>query len=311
VKQTSRLILLVVIVSALLAPAIAQDADSLKQSIRARTASVNALVAAGVAKEVRTTGLLQPVGSLDTGQNQTLADENKDRTAIFKLIAHETGLQPDEVASMYGERKSRSMPIGSAKPGPGIGPCNLIPAKTPDALRLVQYLKQGMSFASNKKYDLALAEFKPATAIDSNFLGLHMNISSAQMGLNKYDEAIAAANEELKLVSCLEPLTDAQLASFSYFMEVQDKSGPNRGREQARMVRDRLPKVKATSYYNLACIYSRQRNNDAALDAVQKAVAAGFDDKKALMTDPDLASVRQNPQFATAIAAVGKPKTTP
>jgi len=92
---------------------------------------------------------------------------------------------------------------------------------------------------------------------------------------------------------------------------VQDKGGPNRGKEQAQLLRERLPKVKARSYYTLACAYSRQKNTEAALDAVQKALAAGFDDKKTLQTDPDLAVVRQNPQFNTVIAGVGKARTSP
>jgi tetratricopeptide (TPR) repeat protein len=192
-----------------------------------------------------------------------------------------------------------------------MGPCHLTPAKTPDVQRLLVFLEQGINFASNKKYDLALKEFQSAATIDPNFLSLHMNISSSQMGLGKYDEGAAAANDELKLVGCLEPLNDAQLASFSYFMEVKDKTGAGRGKEQALALRDRLPKVKAYSYYNLACALSRQKNGEASLDAVQKAIAAGFDDKKALQTDPDLATVRQNPQFATAVAAIGKGKTSP
>ena len=94
-------------------------------------------------------------------------------------------------------------------------------------------------------------------------------------------------------------------------MEVKNKSGPARGKGQAEALRDRLPKVKARSYYALACAYAGQKNSDAALDAIRKAIDAGFDDKKSLLTDPFLANVRQNPQFATTIAAIGKAKTSP
>jgi len=186
-----------------------------------------------------------------------------------------------------------------------------VPAKTPDVQRLLQFYMLGIKLASDKKYEPALKEFESAATVESNFLGLHMTMSSAQMGLGKYDEAVAAANDELRLVGCLEPLTDAELTGFSYFMEVKDKTAAARGKEQALALRDRLPKAKAYAYYTLACALSRQKNSDAALDAVQKAIASGYNDKKALQTDPDLATVRQNPQFATAIAAVGKAKTSP
>ena len=47
----------------------------------------------------------------------------------------------------------------------------------------MQYLKQGMMFSLNKKYDMALAEFKPALAIDPNFLTLHLNQGAAESGV--------------------------------------------------------------------------------------------------------------------------------
>ncbi len=242
-KPMDRLLRLLIVSCAFLAVAFAQDLESLKQSIRARKAKVEALATAGVAMENKDTGLLQPAGSPDASQSQTIADENKDRLAVFKLISRETAVDANEVASMYGKRKALTPP---SKPViPGVGQCHLVPAKTPDALRLVVFLEQGMNYAMNKKYDLALKEFQPALAIDSNFLTLHMNISSVQTALGQFDDAVASANEELKLVACLEPLTDGQIAQFAYFMEVKNKSGPARGKGQAEALRDRLPKVKA------------------------------------------------------------------
>jgi tetratricopeptide (TPR) repeat protein len=293
-------------VCACLALAFGQDEEALKQAIRSRADAVAALLGSGAAKE-GPSGTLQPAGTLDGQQNQILADENRDRLAVFKIIGKKSGLTSEEVASMFATRRARS--VASASGGPGVGPCKLIPAKTPDALRLVQYLKQGMMFSLNKKYDMALAEYKPALAIDSNFLSLHLNLGAAQMALRKYDEASVSAKEELKLIGCLEPLTDAQLASFSYFMEVLEKDASKRGKAQAQAVREQLPKVKAAAFYNLACIYARQQKANDALDSLKSAVAAGFDDKKSLMADPDLAGVRQNPEFKNILALVGKAKS--
>ena len=89
-------------------------------------------------------------------------------------------------------------------------------------------------------------------------------------------------------------------------MEVLEKDSSKRGKAQAQAVREQLPRVKAAAYYNLACAYSRQKKSSEALDSLKAAVASGFDDKKALMGDPDLASVRQNPEFKIITASVGK-----
>jgi tetratricopeptide (TPR) repeat protein len=297
---------ILVLPCALAALVFGQDEEALKQAIRSRAGSVAELVASGAAKE-GSAGLLQPAGTIDATQSQILTDENRDRLAVFKIIGKKSGLTPEEVAALFLPRRARSL---TASTGAGVGPCKLIPAKTPDALRLVQYLKQGMVFALNKKYDMALAEFKPALAIDTNFLTLHLNLGAAQLALRKYDEASASAKEELKLIGCLEPLTDPQLAAFSYFMEVLEKDASKRGKAQAQAVREQLPKVKAAAYYNLACIYSRQQKANDALESLKAAVAAGFDDKKSLMADPDLAAVRQSPEFKIIAASIGKAKSS-
>src|SRR5262249_8743786 len=145
-----------------------------------------------------------------------------------------------------------------------------------------------------------------ALAIDTNFLSLHLNLGAAQMALRKYNDATASEKEELKLIGCLEPLSDDQLASFSYFMEVFEKDASKRGNAQAQALREQLPKVRAAANYNLACIYSRQKRSNDALDSLRAAVAAGFDDQKSLIGDPDLANVRQNPEFKSILASVGK-----
>jgi hypothetical protein len=59
-------------------------------------------------------------------------------------------------------------------------------------------------------------------------------------------------------------------------------------------------------YYNLACIESRAGDAIAAFDALQEAVLLGYANADSMQTDPDLATVRQNPGFAGLLASVGK-----
>ncbi len=51
------------------------------------------------------------------------------------------------------------------------------------------------------------------------------------------------------------------------------------------------------AYYNIACGSSRLKQVDKALSSLEKAILAGFDDKKLMKEDPDLENIRSNPRF--------------
>jgi tetratricopeptide (TPR) repeat protein len=281
-------------------PLMAQE-EALKQRVQARSQAVVELLTAGVLSE-GVDGLLKPVGQIEPSQSQTMREENQDREAIFQLIAERSHVPVEEVRSMYSKRARVKFPVTSA--GAGAGPCKLVAAKAPDVERLLHYLKQGMMYASQKKFDLALAEFQPALNIDKNFLSLNQNVGSAQLALKKYAEAEAAFKAEVKLTECLSGLNDNQLASFGYFFEVAEKDAAARKRAQAEKLKAELPKARANAHYNLACAYSLQKQKDPALAALRAAVDAGFADKKSLNGDSDLAFVRQAPEFKEIAAKI-------
>jgi hypothetical protein len=56
--------------------------------------------------------------------------------------------------------------------------------------------------------------------------------------------------------------------------------------------------VRASAFYNLACAYALNGQKDFALKALQGAKRAGFADRSLMASDPDLASLRDDPHFA-------------
>jgi len=50
-------------------------------------------------------------------------------------------------------------------------------------------------------------------------------------------------------------------------------------------------------HYNLACSLALLGEGESALQKLKKAVLLGYDDFSYILTDPDLATVRQSPQF--------------
>jgi tetratricopeptide (TPR) repeat protein len=278
----------------------AQDEATLKQRIQGRAEAVSQLIASGLAQET-SNGLLQAVGQADSTQAATIQAENKDRQAVFALIASKSRIPVEQVVQMYAARARKAAPTVTQA---GYGPCKLVPAKSPDIARLLQYLKQGMNYSSQKRFDLALPEFQSALAIDKNFLALNQDVGAAQMALKKYVEAETALKAELKLVDCLTPLNDTQLSAFAYFIEVDEQDPVKRKKAQTDTLKMRIPTTKADVHYNLACLYSLQKQKDSALEELRAAIDSGFSDKKALSGDPDLSFVRGSQDFRDIAAKV-------
>jgi predicted Zn-dependent protease len=58
-------------------------------------------------------------------------------------------------------------------------------------------------------------------------------------------------------------------------------------------------------WYNLACAHARSGAPKRALEALERAVETGYEDAAHLASDPDLASLREEPGFAALLARLG------
>lgn len=61
-------------------------------------------------------------------------------------------------------------------------------------------------------------------------------------------------------------------------------------------------KIDAKVAYNVACAYARDSNLSEAMEWVRRALDAGFGDRDALLSDPDLEAVRSVPEFGSIVA---------
>jgi hypothetical protein len=180
--------------------------------------------------------------------------------------------------------------------------CGLKPVPRPDVNRLLIYLKQGVNYASQSKYEMALKEFDQVRQIDPNFLAMHENIAAADIKLKRFKEADTQLQEELKLVGCLETLQDEALVPFAYIVET-GREVNDLGQAKAQAMRQRLGQARTVARYNLACLQSLQGRPSEALAELREAVKGGFADVKALKRDPDLAKVRLDTGFSQILEA--------
>jgi hypothetical protein len=65
----------------------------------------------------------------------------------------------------------------------------------------------------------------------------------------------------------------------------------------------RIEPDNPTFTYNLACSYSLLKDVDRSLDALERAIDLGFDDRKQIQSDPDLDNVRSDPRFHKIVAS--------
>lgn len=59
------------------------------------------------------------------------------------------------------------------------------------------------------------------------------------------------------------------------------------------------------NYYNLACYRALAGHHDSALDAFERAIKTGWNDRRWAMADADLVSIRDDPRFAAALDTLG------
>ncbi|MDQ2900355.1 MAG: hypothetical protein M3Y07_11230 [Acidobacteriota bacterium] len=158
--------------------------------------------------------------------------------------------------------------------------CGLQAVAHPDAQRALEYLKQGMNYASQRKPEAALDEFQQVLKIDPHYLAIQQNIGLQYAALGRYPEAEKAIHQELDLLTCFGKMTDAQLAPFDYMMETGRKPAGEKRTEQTQTFRRRAQETQAAAHYNLACRFAMQ--------------------KRARRTQSASSSWRSIPAFATA-----------
>ena len=69
----------------------------------------------------------------------------------------------------------------------------------------------------------------------------------------------------------------------------------------------RVTRVYRVTQYNIACCYSTLGQTDAGLDALDSALASGFEDYEKVRKDANLAKLRENPKFKTLIDRYDEP----
>ena len=120
------------------------------------------------------------------------------------------------------------------------------------------------------------------------------NLGEARLSLGKKDAALACFQKAL----ALDPNYEEAHSSLADFYLGEGKYAEA---ETALGRWIELQPQNPSAYYRMACVKALQQQPNPALDALEKALANGYDDIKTVQEDPRLSSIRTEARFARLI----------
>jgi tetratricopeptide (TPR) repeat protein len=137
----------------------------------------------------------------------------------------------------------------------------------------------GTVFYGQKNYHKAESYYRKALRYKPQTASFYSNLGTAYFAEHKYKQGVAAYQSAFSL--------DPEIF-IRESLERISELGPVE--EQAKL------------NYALAKIYAQAGNMKAALEYLRTALSEGFDDRKRLMADKELASLRETPEFHLLLA---------
>ena len=182
----------------------------------------------------------------------------------------------------------------------------------------------GVALVAEGMNEEAISNYKMAIKINPDFAGAHYNLGVALVAEGKNEEAIyhykiaikinpdfADAHYNLGKALVAEGMNEE--AIFHYKMAIKVKSDyfnayinlsaaylRNNNFKLSLKTLNTLESINPNHpllHYNFSCYYALLGNISKGIDSLKKAITNGFKNHQLLETDPDLESLRQNPQF--------------
>jgi tetratricopeptide (TPR) repeat protein len=173
--------------------------------------------------------------------------------------------------------------------------------------------KLGIAYQHMYALDFAKLQYEKALSLDAHYAEAINNLGTVYYGQKNYHKAESCYRKALHF--------KPQVASFysnlgtAYFAEHKYKQGVEAYqrafsidpeifiRESMERIQELGPvQEQATLNYTLAKMYAQAGNLKAAIEYLRAAFNEGFDDRKHLMADKELATLRGTPEFHLLLA---------
>jgi tetratricopeptide (TPR) repeat protein len=177
----------------------------------------------------------------------------------------------------------------------------------------VVWNKLGIAYQHMYALDFAKLQYEKALSLDPKYAEAINNLGTVFYGEKNYHKAENCYRKAIRY----KPQTASFFSNLgtAYFADRKYKQGVKAYQEAFSLdpeifIRESLERIaelgpteeQAKLNYTLAKIYAQAGNMKAALTYLRAALNEGFDDRKKLMADKELASLRETPEFHLLMA---------
>lgn len=172
----------------------------------------------------------------------------------------------------------------------------------------VTWNKLGIAYHHLFAVDEALKDYKSAIALDPHYSGAYNNLGAAYHSKHEF----AKAEKAYKLAIKYDPKVAIAYCNLgtTYFAEAKCKKGMKAYQKAMQLdpgvfnparsnrIEEGSSRAQRMSIaYYLAEVYASSGRDDEAVESLRRAFANGFNDRKRLMEDKELALLRSTPAF--------------
>jgi serine/threonine protein kinase/tetratricopeptide (TPR) repeat protein len=160
----------------------------------------------------------------------------------------------------------------------------------------------GRALQAEGKLDRAVKLYEHAAELRVDDYQAVSHASTVYAGLGRTDEALNAARRSLRAMESALSLNPGDSRALYLGAITLEMLGEHqRADEWARRAVQTDPK-HPLMLYNVACFHAVAGRPDIALDHLERSIEMGMRNRDWLMTDPDLASIREDPRFRALLS---------
>jgi adenylate cyclase len=150
---------------------------------------------------------------------------------------------------------------------------------------------------STGQYEQALQHFERVIDLKPSFYVSYSDLGQTQLGLGRNDEAMVTARRALDLMpNYLLQNPDDSRARMFYAVTLCDVGQTGQALREGEAAIEASP-GDSVMLYNAACLYARLGEKRRAVDTLREAIDAGVRNFEWMKHDPDLNSLRDDPDF--------------
>lgn len=166
-----------------------------------------------------------------------------------------------------------------------------------DPDNFIAYWTLGRIHFTTGRFETALELFRRVIELKPGFYVAHLDAKQTLVNLGRSDEATASVGRIMEIMSnyLLQNPDDARARMF-YAIELAETGRNDDALAEAGKALELAPS-DSLMLYNVACVYARLGDKAKAIAALRDAVAAGVTNYQWWQHDPDLRSLRDDPEF--------------